>query len=155
MTEASKTAKTQDYTFRAKNVVISKQGVQATGPNAGAPYVMGSFQKEKDGVTKTVMFKAFDGTSKAGNPLTSATRINQMVAEGTNEFYVKGGFVDGRPRDANDPSKGRFSDFQVRFVETVESRAAFVEAQKAKKAAAAPQEQAAEQPEAVDEEVGF
>lgn len=145
----------KDYTFAASDIKITKQGVQAKGRNAGKPYLMGVFHTAgKDGRISTKSFKAFDETFESGKGISPATLLAAIVGKGGTDAHLTGKFVEGRAKDPNDASKGRWQDFKVAFVESPAERAARLEAKKAQAGETA--EAPAEGIPADDEEdVGF
>ena len=135
MTNTKTAAKT--YTVKAQNVVVAKSGQQKNGKSAGMSYALGTFETvdKVTGQIKKRSFRAFDVKLPSGKTYCGASNIIGLTEGGVSTLYMKGEFKKGRLRDPNNEAKGNYSDFSPIFVETVEARTAFVEAQKAKKAA--------------------
>ena len=122
----TKTAKSQDFTYHAKNITI---GDELKTDRNGKPYITGTFEHEKNGETKKIVFKAFDRDFPSGKSLTPATDMFNKLKD-SREGYLTGTFRPGR--ETQDGKS--FQDFHVAFAESVAERQAFVETQKAKKA---------------------
>lgn len=125
-------SKNADYTYHVTSVNVVNSGIQQNGKNVGQAFALGSFKfTTNDGKEGTRLFKMFDTANQ-----TPAAKMLAMVEAGTNEFYMRGRFIEGRLKDMNDESKGRVQELHARFVDTVEERSAYVEAQKAARAKA-------------------
>lgn len=131
------------YVYKCTSITISKSQIMANGKNAGNLALHGLIQvKTKiNGEEKTVskVFSAFDS-----GKITAASRIQKLVEAGHSELYLKCEFIDGPLIDKNDPSKGKWQNLKVLFVETPEERAAFLESLREKNSSEKAEEATAE-----------